>query len=172
MELKISTVYTKQRLLRFNDYFWMQRKVFFSFMAACTLLVWACVALLIFIDALTDTVVLCCAMVTLIDLAYLFGAFALPRLTANKSPSVDAVLDYVFKDGEMSISVETGNESANSTIKYPAIIKVGKKENDVYLFVSKRQGYIVDVSELSEIELDALKALVTSHLPGGKVKWK
>ncbi len=172
MELKISTVYTKQRLLRFNDYFWMQRKVFFSFMAVCTLLVWASVALLIFIDALTDTVVLCSVMVTFMDLAYLFGAFVLPRLTANKAPAADAVLDYVFRDGEMSINVETDKENANSTIKYPAIIKVGKKNDDVYLFISKRQGYIVDVSELSEIELDALKALVTSHLPVRKVKWK
>jgi hypothetical protein len=33
MELKISTVYTKERLLRFNDYYWMQRKAFFAFMA-------------------------------------------------------------------------------------------------------------------------------------------
>ena len=29
-----------------------------------------------------------------------------------------------------------------------------------------------DTSELSEIELLALKALVTSHLPARKVKWK
>ena len=171
MELKISTVYTKQRLLRFNDYFWKQRKVFFSFMAACTLLIWACVGFLIMINALTDTVVLCGAMVTLMDLAYLFGAFVLPRL-AKKSPSVDAVLTYVFKDGEINISAETAQESSTATMKYPAIIKVGKKDDDVYLFISKRQGYIVDVSALSEIELLALKALVTSHLPARKVKWK
>ncbi|MBQ2242166.1 MAG: YcxB family protein, partial [Clostridia bacterium] len=61
---------------------------------------------------------------------------------------------------------------ASGTIKYPAIIKVGKKDDDVYLFISKRQGYIVDVSALSEIELLALKALVTAHLPARKVKWK
>ena len=171
MELKISTVYTKQRLLRFNDYFWMQRKVFFSFMAVCTLFIWACVGLLAFVDALTDTVVLCGVMVTFMDLAYLFGAFVLPRLT-KKSPSVDAVLTYVFKDGEINIFAETAQENSTVTMKYPAIIKVGKKDDDVYLFISKRQGYIVDVSELSEIELLALKALVTAHLPGGKVKWK
>ena len=111
-------------------------------------------------------------MVTLMDLAYLFGAFVLPRLTANKSPSINAVLDYVFKDGEMSASVETSKESANSTIKYSAIIKVGKKDDDLYLFISQRQGYVVDISALSEIEVLALKALVTSHLPARKVKWK
>lgn len=171
MELKISTVYTKQRLLRFNDYFWMQRKVFFSFMAVCTLFIWACVGLLAFVDALADTVVLCGVMVTVMDLAYLFGAFVLPRLM-KKSPSVDAVLTYVFKDGEINISAETAQETSTITMKYPAIIKVGKKDDDVYLFISKRQGYIVDVSEISEIELGALKALVTSHLPAGKVKWK
>ena len=171
MELKISTVYTKQRLLRFNDYFWKQRKVFFSFMAACTLLIWACVGFLIMINALTDTVVLCGAMVTLMDLAYLFGAFVMPRLV-KKSPSVDAVLNFSFKDSEMNYTAETTQEIASGTIKYSAIIKVGKKDDDVYLFISKRQGYIVDVSALSEIELLALKALVTAHLPAGKVKWK
>ena len=172
MELKNTTVYTKQRLLRFNDYFWLQRKAFFIFMAVCTLMIWACVALLIFIDALDDTVLFCGIMVTFMDLAYLFGAFVLPRWTLNKAPSLDAVLDYVFKDGEMSISVETSKESANSTVKYSAIIKIGKKDDDAYLFISKRQGYIVDLSELSELEIDALKTLVTAHLPARKIKWK
>lgn len=172
MELKISTVYTKERLLRFNDYYWMQRKAFFAFMAGCTLLVWACVAFLAFMNALSETVAFCGAMVTLMDAAYLFAAFLLPRLTANKATSIGAVLDFVFKDGEMDIVAETNKERSTSTIKYPAIVKVGKKKTDVYLFISKRQGYIVDTSELSEIELLALKALVTSHLPARKVKWK
>ena len=172
MELKISTVYTKERLLRFNDYYWMQRKAFFAFMAGCTLLVWACVAFLAFMNALSETVTFCGVMVTLMDAAYLFAAFLLPRLTANKATSIGAVLDFVFKDGEMDIVAETNKERSTSTIKYPAIVKVGKKKTDVYLFVSKRQGYIVDTSELSEIELLALKALVTSHLPARKVKWK
>lgn len=172
MELKISTVYTKERLLRFNDYYWMQRKAFFAFMAGCTLLVWACVAFLAFMNALSETVVFCGVMVTLMDAAYLFAAFLLPRLTTNKATSIGAVLDFVFKDGEMDIVAETNKERSTSTIKYPAIVKVGKKKTDVYLFVSKRQGYIVDTSELSEIELLALKALVTSHLPARKVKWK
>ena len=172
MELKISTVYTKERLLRFNDYYWMQRKAFFAFMAGCTLLVWACVAFLAFMNALSETVTFCGVMVTLMDAAYLFAAFLLPRLTANKATSIGAVLDFVFKDGEMDIVAETNKERSTSTIKDPAIVKVGKKKTDVYLFVSKRQGYIVDTSELSEIELLALKALVTSHLPARKVKWK
>jgi len=172
MELKISTVYTKERLLRFNDYYWMQRKAFFAFMAGCTLLIWACVAFLAFMNALSETVAFCGAMVTLMDAAYLFAAFLLPRLTANKATSIGAVLDFVFKDGEMDIVAETNKERSTSTIKYPAIVKVGKKKTDVYLFISKRQGYIVDTSELSELELLALKALVTSHLPARKVKWK
>ena len=172
MELKVSTVYTKQRLVRFNDYYWMQRKAFFAFMAGGTLLIWACVAFLAFMNALSETVAFCGVMVTLMDAAYLFAAFLLPRLTANKATSIGAVLDFVFKDGEMDIVAETNKERSTSTIKYPAIVKVGKKKNDVYLFVSKRQGYIVDTSELSEIELLALKALVTSHLPARKVKWK
>jgi hypothetical protein len=172
MELKISTVYTKERLLRFNDYYWMQRKAFFAFMAGCTLLIWACVAFLAFINALSETVAFCGVMVTLMDAAYLFAAFLLPRLTANKATSIGAVLDFAFKEGEMSIVAETSKESSASTVKYSAIIKVGKKDDDVYLFISKRQGYIVDISELSEIERDALKALVTSHLPARKVKWK
>lgn len=172
MELKISTVYTKERLLRFNDYYWTQRKAFFAFMAGCTLLVWACVAFLAFMNALSETVAFCGVMVTLMDAAYLFAAFLLPRLTANKATSIGAVLDFAFKDGEMDIVAETNKERSTSTIKYPAIVKVGKKKDDVYLFISKRQGYIVDTSELSEIELLALKALVTSHLPARKIKWK
>jgi hypothetical protein len=121
---------------------------------------------------LSETVAFCGVMVTLMDAAYLFAAFLLPRLTANKATSIGAVLDFTFKEGEMSIVAETSKESSASTVKYAAIIKVGKKDDDVYLFISKRQGYIVDISELSEIERDALKALVTSHLPARKVKWK
>ncbi len=172
MELKISTVYTKQRLVRFNDYFWAQRKGFFATFAVCTLLVWGCTLFLSIFDALNDTVRLCCGMVTVLDVTLLFSAFVLPRLTVKKSPTIDAVMGYCFNEEAMNISAETNTENASVTLKYPAIVKVGKKNEDLYLFISARQAYIVDTSELTEIELLALKALVTSHLPARKVKWK
>ncbi len=172
MELKISTVYTKQRLLRFNDYFWMQRKGFFATLAVCTLIVWGCALFLSIFDALSDTIRLCCGMVTVLDVTLLFSAFVIPRLTVKKSPTIDAVMGYCFNEEAMNISAETNTENASVTLKYSAIVKVGKKNDDVYLFISARQAYIVDVSELSEIELLALKALVTAHLPARKVKWK
>lgn len=172
MELIISTVYTKQRFLRFNDYFWAQRKGFLAIFAVCTLIVWGCALFLSIFDALSDTIRLCCGMVTVLDVTLLFSAFVIPRLTAKKSPAIDAMMEYCFNEEDMNISSETKTEKANATFKYAAIVKVGKRNDDVYLFISARQAYIVDVSELSEIELLALKALVTSHLPARKVKWK
>ena len=172
MELKISTVYTKQRLVRFNDYFWAQRKGFFATFVVCTLLVWGCAIFLSIFDALSDTIRLCCGMVTVLDITLLFSAFLIPRLTVKKSPTINAVMGYSFNEEEMKITAETNTENASVTLKYAAIVKVGKKNDDLYLFISARQAYIVDVSALSEIELLALKALVTSHLSARKVKWK
>lgn len=172
MELKISTVYTKQRLVRFNDYFWAQRKGFFATFVVCTLLVWGCTIFLSIFDALSDTIRLCCGMVTVLDITLIFSAFVLPRLTVKKSPAIDAMMEYCFNEEDINISSETKTEKGSVTYKYAAIVKVGKRNDDLYLFISARQAYIVDVSNLSEIELLALKALVTSHLPARKVKWK
>ena len=172
MEIKVSTVYTKDRLVRFNKFYAAQRKFFWIFLAVCTAIIIFDIVLLYFLDALTETIIFSAFMVFVVDVTSVITSFVLPNATVKKSPSIDAKLEYSFAEDSFVVSAEAKNMSDSVTIKYPALVSVAQKDGDVYLFISKRQGYIVDISSLTELEVLALKSLVTSHLPPKKVQWK
>lgn len=158
--------------MRANDYYWSQRKLFWGIMIFYTLVIAACTAFLAMHDTLTDTIKFCCFMIAVMDIVLLFSAFVAPRLKVNKSNALDATLNYTFKDVEVAVNVDSKDITDSATIKYSAFVKVGKNGDDVYLFISNRQWYTVDLSSLTDLEVLALKSLVTSHLPPKKVKWK
>lgn len=171
MEIKVSTVYTKDRLVRFNRFYAAQKKFFWILLAVCTAIIIFDIVLLALLDALTETIIFSAFMVFIVDVMSVITSFVLPNATVKKSPSIDAKLEYSFTEDSFVVSAEAKNMSDSVTIKYPALVSVAKKE-DVYLFISKRQCYIVDISSLTDLEILALKSLVTSHLSPKKVKWK
>ena len=172
MEIKVTTVHNKKRMIKYSDYFAGMRKPFLIFDLICTVVLLACDVFLIMLSALTFELILMTALVIFVDLLMVASFWVIPRIAIKKSHNTDAVLSYVFCDDGADFTAESMMIKESGSFKYPAIIKVCKNDTDVYLFISKRQAYIVDISELSEIETLAFKALVTAHLPARKVKWK
>lgn len=171
MEIKLSTVHTKERLIRYSDYFAKTRIPYWVGYAVCTLLILVMDAFLIILDAFTAEMIFLTALTVMVDLLMVFMFFIAPRITINKSGTLNAVLHYSFGTSEVCFEAETPMMKDSGSLKYPAIIKVCRNNDDVYLFISKRQAYIVDISTLSDAEIDLFKSLVTGHLPKKMIKW-
>ncbi len=172
MEIKITTLQDKKRLIRFSDYFAKMKKSYFIVYALLTLWIFILDAYLYLKDALSFELIAMAVLVVIIDLMLVAVYWIVPRIALGKAHNRDAVLSYVFREDGVYFTAEAMMMKNSGSFDYHAIIKVCKNGGDVYLFISKRQAYIVDVSELSEVELFAFRAYVTDHLPDKKIKWK
>jgi hypothetical protein len=172
MEINVTTVQDKKRLIRYSDYYAKMRKSYFIIYAVLTLWIFILDAYLYIKDALTFEMIALSVLAVVLDLILVTAFWIVPRLTIRKSPSHNAVLNYIFREDGADFTAEAAMMKNSGSFKYPAIVKVCYNDPDLYLFISKRQAYVVDTAELSETELYALRGLVTSHLPPRKVKWK
>ncbi len=172
MEIKITTVHDKKRLIRFSDYFAKMRKPYFIVYALLTLWIFILDTYLYLNNALSFELISMAVLVVIIDIMLVAAFWIIPRITISKAHNRDAVLSYVFREDGADFTAESTMMKESGSFKYPAIIKVCRNDPDIYLFISKRQAYIVDTTELSDTELYALRGLVTSHLTPKKVKWK
>lgn len=172
MEIKITTVQDKKRLIRFSDYVAKTKKSYLIVYAVLTLMIFILDAYLYLKDALRFELIAMTVLAVVIDLLLVVAFWILPRLTVRKAPNCGAVLNYAFREDSVDFTAEAPMMKNSGSLKYPAIVKVCYNAPDIYLFISSRQAYIVDTAELSETELYALRGLVTSHLPPRKVKWQ
>ena len=171
MDIKNMTVYTKERLIRFSDYFARTKLPMWIIYAVLTLFIIAGDVFLLSQGALTDHMILLSAIALMIDLMMVFLFVVMPRLTVNKTNTINACLNYSFGEEEVALESEGKLFRDSSSFKYQAIVKVGKYKDDVYLFISKRQAYIVDLSSMSEDDVLALKARLTLKVSPDKIKW-
>ena len=96
MPITVSTVYTKERLIRLQHFTAANKPVFWTFMAICTLLVAGCWIWLVSLSLPVDHFNIYLFYIFLLDALMLFLYFVLPYLTVKKSKSLDATLTYTF----------------------------------------------------------------------------
>ena len=171
MSVKTSTVYTKERLLRFSNFALSAKKHFWIIMAIFSLI---CIAMFIFsavMGILSDTVVMCTVVILLLDILWVFMTFIFPRLTVNKAKNLNASVEYTFGPESIHIKSEGNLFSEESTLKYNFLSKVMRNGNDVYIFFNANQAYVVDISSLSSEEIDTIKGYLSQSIPKKKIKW-
>jgi hypothetical protein len=172
MPVSVNTVYTKERLLRFNNYVMASKKLTWILFGICTLWVAACFIVLAALGLTDSTVTLCMVLLLVMDITYVLCAFVLPRFTLGKSKSLNTEVRYTFGDDSFELCAVNQYANETSVVRYTAIAKVGKKDTDLYLFISRQQGYIVDLSALPDEQETLLRRLLASKIPDKKFKWK
>ena len=80
-------------------------------------------------------------------------------------------LEYAFDVDSFSLQAENQYTAESATVQYAAITKVSKNKSDLYLFLSSRQAYVVDLSALSPEQIDTLKDIMIAKIPQKKIKW-
>lgn len=172
MPINVSTVYDRERILRLKNYFARSKFVFWIVMGIASLLVFASFTLLAILDALSFQIWACLISVIFIDILYLFSYLVLPRIALNKNKSLNVKITYSFDTDSFQLNAVNEHMNENMTAKYTMLIKVVKENTDLYMFISNRQAYVVDLSGLSEEQCDALKETMEKHIRPNKIKWK
>ena len=78
-----------------------------------------------------------------------YGNFVLPRFIVNKSPILNANILFEFHEDIFKISATLKNGTESSELNYSAIVKLMESKQDIYLFISQRQCYILDKSSFT-----------------------
>ena len=171
MPIHITTVYTKERLRAFINYSAASKKLFWSIMVVCTVLM---VALLVFAatwNILSTSLIMCAFYLVLIDLIYLFAFLILPRITLKKSKQLNTVIEYAFAENSFEMHAHSDYMDDTSTIKYTALHKAAKKGSFLYLYPNRTQAFIVDLTSVSEEQVAILKDILELHFKPQKIKW-
>lgn len=171
MTIEISTLYTKDLLLRYQNFITKKKIAFWCIILAANLLLLASETLL-FVLTLDPLVYIntYSIIMVLMDLWILFVFFLLPRLTVKKWQSLGTTVIFSFE--EESFHYHAANTGINETtsIDYNLLAKVYRNGDTLYLMNTKNTGYIVDISGCTAEEIQVLHERFRALGPK-KCKW-
>ena len=171
MPITVSTVYTKERLIRLQHFTAANKPIFWTIMILCTLLVVGCWVWLISLSLPVDEFSRYLFYIFLLDALMLFLYFVLPYLTVKKSKSLDATLTYTFEEGQFHVDGSSTLVTESLTSQYGAIYRIARNKTDLYLYINRMAAYIIDISSLSEEQLALLKQTLKAAIPAKKIRW-
>lgn len=172
MPIEVKTVYTRETLLRFSDYLALRKRALWVLMLLCSAVVlYLCVyaAMIVGWDSDFTWYIV---FILLWDVLFVFLNFGLPRITVKKAKNLNAAVSYVFAEEQIEINAISQHSTDHSIAQYSLVTKVLKSKQYLYLMLEWNQGFIVDLSELSDDQLSQLRQLLESKLPVKKIKWK
>ena len=140
------TIYDKKRLIRFNDFCMLRKGIlwgFIIFVAICVLLQYLSSALLS-PNGVGDPRLAILYLIFLVLVVFVY--FVFPRLGRKKSPAFNAETSFEFGEDGFKVCANTSNLKETADLKYSSLVKVMEGKQDIYLFISKRQSYIIDKS--------------------------
>lgn len=146
MKFSNRTVYDKDRLIRFSNYITLRKKFFWAFMIVCTVLVSISFALTLALGICDYNIIFYFALIIFLDITQVFCYFILPRLTVNKAFGLNTNILFEFQEDTFTISAVNKNATEHSELNYSSLKKVMESKRDIYLFISAKQGYILDKS--------------------------
>ena len=149
MNFSNRTIYDKDRLIRFNMFSVLRKRLFWSFMILSTALVSVSFALTLALEVYDFTMSLCFALIVFIDITYVFCWLILPRITINRSAAINADVLFEFQEDIFKITAEAKNGRESSEMNYSAIKKIMESDRDIYLYTSAYQAYILDKTAFS-----------------------
>ena len=168
MPIDVSTVYSKDRLLKYNFYVVKQKKVLWS-----VVMLTAVFAVIQFVfKHLDDDGKFYISLILIWDALVCFLYFVLPIFLVNKAKNKDIIVHYSFTENEIRSCFDNSLISEARVSKYETIVKLAKNGEDLYLFIDKKHAYLVDISTFDTEQLSKLKVALASKIPAKKFKWK
>ena len=172
MPIHTTTVYTKERLTAFIKYSAASKKFLWIIMSICNALMAALLVLSVTLDILSNDLIIYAAYLVFIDLLYIFAVYLLPRLMLKKSKQLNTVVEYAFSEESFEIHAHSDYIDDISTVKYTVLHKAAKKGLTLYLYPTRAQAFIVDLSPLSEEQISLLKNILSKNFKPRRLKWQ
>jgi hypothetical protein len=171
MEINNSTVYTKERLLRFNRFYAKNQIFLWCALPISTVLVYFIGIIQAIFSELSLPIAACALVLTLFDIILPLMFFViLPKYVLKKTKILNTVIEYKFTDGEIFISVNNESIEEKTSMKYSMLQKAAKNSDELYLFLSSSNAFVVDLSLMSDEEKEQLKSALKANIK--KVRWK
>ena len=168
MKLTARTVNNKERLLRFSNYVGLHKMWLWIALFVATVLV-TIPFVMMFTGAGVDAkVIIAFVLVLGLDFFYVSSYFILPRATMKKSPLLGVTIVFTFLDSIFAMDALTKKGSDRSTFRYTDLVKIGENKDDLYLYITRSQAFIVDTSGFSNEETAELKAYIKSKIDSKK----
>lgn len=177
MEITTSTVYTRERLLKFSRFHFFsntKRIVFYSVLTVL-LFISATVSLVHGIinksfNSYSYYFIFLFVLTVLLDIFNLFTALILPLFTVKKAKSLNATVEFTFKDDGFTMKSYSELANGDNFYAYSAFERAANKNDELYLYFSRNSCYIADISKLSAEEKEQIKAKLVENVK--KVKWE
>ena len=177
MEITTSTVYTKERLLKFSRFHFFSNTKRIVFYSVLTVILFVVALFSVIYGLITKSFnsfsyyfILLFAFTVLLDAFNLFMALILPLFTVKKAKSLNATVEFIFKDDGFIMKSHSDFANGEEEYSYSAFERVANKNGELYLYLSRNTCYIADVSSLLAEEREQLKAVLSKNIK--KVKWK
>ncbi len=172
MEIKNTTVYTKERVLKSAYHFAKNQRFLWIVLPVCTFISYFFALVQIIFSELDLYWAMSCLFFTLLDIVLPLMLFVfLPRTVIKQSKALDATLEYTFTDDEITLYVNKSDVlEEKTTMKYNALVKAEKTKDTLYLYIQPRNAFVVDLSMMLAEEREQLRSVLESNLK--KVKWK
>ena len=170
MKLTSRTLNDRDRLLRFSNYVGLHKIKLWLILLAVTALVTVPFILQFTGFGVDAKVIIAFCLVLIVDIFYLVSYFVVPRYALNRSPLLGLTIVFTFLDSIFAMDALTKKGSDRSTFKYSELVKVRESKQDLYLYITKSQAFIVDKSGFSEEELTELKNYINSKIEGKNAK--
>lgn len=172
MTIRTESKYTKERLIKFNNYVALSKKGLWIIMVASALLVLGCVIFQALNGGVTEPVKISMWFILFLIAFYSFISFILPHLTLTKSKTLNAEITCIFNENSFDLHVKNDNFDEKSTVRYLTLTKIVKNQKDIYLFIASNQAFITSLNGLSEDEISELKLILGNAINKKNFKWR
>ena len=172
MSIKTQSVYTKKRLIKFNNYVVKSKKLLWIMMSVSTVLIIACLIFQACTGGIADTVKYSAMFLGFLDVFYLFISFILPHITLPKSKTLNAKIQCTFNEYGFDLRVVCKNFDETSAVRYPTLVKIVKNGDDIYLFIASNQAFITSIEGLADEDVATLKELLGNAINKKNFIWR
>ncbi len=173
MPIQITTVYTKERLFRFNLYYQLVQRKWFLILLAFEMILTAVILIKDIADGppWSEVNMIMFAIIWVLGITWIVTTLIVPRFSYKKAKSLKAVIEMTFSEENLRYSVSSAHSTESGEMQYGMFVKYIRNKDDLYLFISARQVWIVDLSALSPEQTEQLHTLLSQKIVSKKNKW-
>ncbi|MBQ7379902.1 MAG: hypothetical protein IJW70_09550 [Clostridia bacterium] len=173
MPIQTTTVYTKERLLRFNYYYQLVQRKWFLILLVFEMAIAAAWLIKDIADGLpvSDGIILLFLIAWVLGITWMVTTLIVPRFSYKKAKSLNAVIEMTFSEESMRYSVSSAYTTESGELQYSMFVKYVKNKDDLYLFISTKQVWIVDLLSLTPEQTEQLHTLLSQKIVSKKNKW-
>ncbi len=157
------TVYTMDRLCRYNNFTALSKKWIWIILGVCTGFVLLTLILDIALFGIKSELWLHTGLILAIDAIYIIFTFLVPRIAYKKSPSLNAVVRQEFYSDILVTIAKTDKINERTELSYSVITKVRESREDIYLYISANQAHIIAKDAISPADLDGFLAHIRAR---------